>query len=177
MGPGYVPLTRTTWGHPRLRLPTLVYRESCDACTRTVLAWRSADLPRIDADHRQERQAQVAHFGQQAMESSLIRNGSHQQRCAIFPVGDVKAVKPACPPSVQVFLDTDLVDVGHSQILFTPVTRRSQRSSMSSHTGRTYRSIDMITLNAASFYHGKRSMGSTGSRIQGSYFRVVETAL
>jgi hypothetical protein len=63
----------------------------------------------FDVIDRDQGQAQVARFLEQAMERGLVGYGAMDDGGAVAVVGDGQPVKPGGPPGIEVPLEADLV--------------------------------------------------------------------
>jgi hypothetical protein len=68
--------------------------------------------PSVSSDDREQWQADITHFSEQAKQRGLVNDGAGQKRLAVLFQRDAQAAKPVCPVRTQMALDPDLIDHG-----------------------------------------------------------------
>jgi hypothetical protein len=66
----------------------------------------------LDADDREQRQADVAYLLEQAMQRSLVGYPAMDDCGAVAPVIEVQPIKPGGPPGLEAPLEANLVSSG-----------------------------------------------------------------
>src|SRR5438093_8515636 len=66
----------------------------------------------IDPDDRDQRQAQIAHLREQAVQGRLVGHRPADDGRAVGRVAEAQALEPGAPPAVEVPLEPDLVPPG-----------------------------------------------------------------
>ena len=64
----------------------------------------------FNGNDRDQWQAQITHFSEQAMQRGLVDYGAGEQRIAVVFQREGQAPKPVCPMRPQMALDPDLID-------------------------------------------------------------------
>ena len=85
------------------------------------MRWWVVGLVGVDLSDRDQGQAYVAHFLEQAMKSGLVEDRARDDGGAVAFVGEAQPVEPGGPSGVEVPLEAD----------FIPVRPRDDRRSMS----------------------------------------------
>lgn len=58
----------------------------------------------------EQRQAEITHPAEQAVQGCLINHRAGEQRIAVFLQRDGQAIKPVCPLRTEMALDPNLID-------------------------------------------------------------------
>ena len=73
------------------------------------VAIRPVRLFGINLNDRDQWQAEITHFPEQAMQRGLIDHRARQDGCSVAFVGDAQALKPVGPPVIKVSLEANFV--------------------------------------------------------------------